>query len=384
VAPPGPIAADAPPADAPSAAEAPPAAEAPAAEAPAAEAPAAEAPVADAPPAAEAPPLVAPTRSSEPGAAAKPTRSRYWAAVAAALVGLGAIVGICLMLIEAAPSSATHAAPSDTETASAPGAASTDTPTADASGEVGEEAASAGPDDLVGPALGDAPAALSGEPSAGVAPPEPPRFKLVSDVANRSCSTEGVRALSEQIIAEARCIRRDAFAPIPRLANLSADSHVYLYLETPARDHLVKALKANPKKKMTLNSALRTIAQQYILDRWYRTKRCGIQLASDPGTSNHETGLALDVSEYGAWRSALEKEGFKWMGKVDRVHFDYRGPGAADQRGLDVIAFKRLWNRNHPDDTVPETDAYDESVAARVAKSPSGGFAVGPRCARKH
>jgi hypothetical protein len=302
-------------------------------------------------------------------------RAQYWAAVVVAFVGLGAVVGIGVMLIEAAPAgsgAANGAAP--VSSGAAP--AASDTP-AEAGSSAPAPLASASDEDLVGPALGEAPPVVSGS----AAPiKSPPRFKLVSDVAARSCSTAGVRGLSDQIIAEARCIRKDAYAPIPRVSNLSAGDHVSLFLEAPARDHLVRALKSQPKKKMTLNSALRTVAQQYILDRWYRTKRCGIQLASDPGTSNHETGLALDVSEYGTWRKALEREGFQWMGKSDRVHFDYRGPDATDQRGLDVIAFKRLWNRNHAEDQVAETADYDEKVAARIAKSPAAGFSAGPRC----
>jgi len=300
--------------------------------------------------------------------------SRYWGSLAAALVGLAAIVAICAMLIEAAPHGPALAA--SIPLADGAGSVAPAEPTS--SDSPPEDASAAAAVDSADSAAGDAAEDLSG--AAPPTPPPPRKYHFVSDVAARSCSTEGVRGLSLQIIAEARCIRKDAFAPIPRLPNLKASPHVYLFLETPARDHLVRALKANPKKTMTLNSALRTIAQQYILDRWYRTKRCGIQLASDPGTSNHETGLALDVHEFGSWRSALEHEGFKWMGKIDRVHFDYRGAGAADQRGLDVLAFKRLWNRNHPDDKMPETDAYDEGVAKRVSKSPAGGFPSGPRC----
>ncbi len=332
-------------------------------------------------PSTPAPPSVAPpdpsVASELPAAASTPVKrpATAWAAVAVAFVGLGTIVGICAVLIQAAPAAGAGGTSAAGPNASALALAPTDA----IAGLVAAPTAtpSASDEDLVGPALDDAPPVLSGS----AAPPKPPsRFKLVSDVAARSCSTAGVRGLSDQIIAEARCIRKDAYSPIPRLSNLSAGEHVSLFLETPARDHLVRALKSQPKKKMTLNSALRTVAQQYILDRWYRTKRCGIQLASDPGTSNHETGLALDVSEYGAWRKALEKEGFQWMGKSDRVHFDYRGPDAVDHRGLDVIAFKRLWNRNHPDDQLPETADYDGEVAARIAKSPAAGFATGPRC----
>jgi hypothetical protein len=44
---------------------------------------------------------------------------------------------------------------------------------------------------------------------------------------------------------------------------------------------------------------------------------------------------------------------------------------------MDVHAFQRLWNRNHPSDTIAEDGAYGPMTAARIARSPSGGFAIG-------
>ncbi len=130
---------------------------------------------------------------------------------------------------------------------------------------------------------------------------------------------------------------------------------------------------------MKVHSALRTVAQQYLLSRWAAGKRCGIQLATRPGESNHETGLALDVGASAAWRSALESEGFRWLGSIDRVHFDFIGAGATHHDGLDVRAFQRLWNRNNPDDAITETGRYDAATEQRLKRSPAGGFPIGAR-----
>jgi hypothetical protein len=205
----------------------------------------------------------------------------------------------------------------------------------------------------------------------------------VASVAARSCSTAPIEGLSRQIVAEARCLDANAFAVVPGRKNLESAGHVFLYLDAPARDHLLRALDAHPNRVMKVHSALRTVAQQYLLSRWAANKRCGIQLATRPGESNHETGLALDISEHGTWRSALESEGFRWLGATDRVHFDFVGPGAVHHDGLDVQAFQRLWNRNHPDDTISESGRYDGSTEQRVKKSPAGGFPVGARCHRR-
>jgi hypothetical protein len=233
------------------------------------------------------------------------------------------------------------------------------------------------------PAAEPAPQSEEAEPS----PPKeskPPRIDASRSVARsamESCSTSIVEGLSRQIVAEARCLAPEAFVRVPARKNLKVSANVFLYLEAPARDHLLAALDAHPGKVMTVNSALRTLPQQVLLAKWGETRRCGVRLAAVPGDSNHESGLALDVQEAAAWRTTLEQGGFRWMGKEDPVHFDYAGPRAADHRGLDVRAFQRLWSRNHPDDALPENGQFDSATSARVAKSPAAGFALGPRCA---
>jgi hypothetical protein len=168
--------------------------------------------------------------------------------------------------------------------------------------------------------------------------------------------------------------------PVPARPNLVAGSHVFLHLQKSARDRLLRVLDAHPGRTMTVNSALRTVAQQYLLSRWGKAKRCGVQLATLPGESNHETGLALDIAEASQWRSALEAQGFRWLGAIDKVHFDYQGNGAAPRENLDVMAFQQLWNRNHPEDTIAESGHYSSATEQRLKKSPPGGFAIKPRC----
>ena len=232
----------------------------------------------------------------------------------------------------------------------------------------------------------EAPPAASDEPPPPDAPPshEKPtketKGRTVQWAADRACSTAHVDGLSRQIIEESRCLDASAFTRVPLRRNLSSPRHVFLYLDAPARDHLLRALDAHPERVLKVHSALRTVAQQYLLSRWGAGKRCGIQLANRPGESNHETGLALDVGGPAAWRSALESEGFRWLGSIDRVHFDYVGAGATHHDGLDVRAFQRLWNRNHPDDTISETGHYDAATEQRLKRSPAGGFASGARC----
>jgi hypothetical protein len=203
----------------------------------------------------------------------------------------------------------------------------------------------------------------------------------VQQAMESSCSTTSVKGLSQQIIAEAACMNPDAYVQVPQLDNVTFGSAVFRYLEKPARDKLVAALNANPGKTMTINSMLRTVAQQYLLYRWYQTGRCGIGLAAKPGNSNHETGLALDVSQYSSWKTILQNRGFHWLGSSDPVHFDYAGSGAVSYKGLDVKAFQRLWNRNHPEDLIAADGIWGPQTEARMKKAPAGGFEKGAQCA---
>jgi hypothetical protein len=221
-----------------------------------------------------------------------------------------------------------------------------------------------------------------GEPRTGKAAP-PKHFATVQQAAVESCTTASVDGLSRQIIAQARCIKPNAFVPLPSRPNLVIASQVFPYLEANARDRLLKALDAKPKQKMTVNSALRTVAQQFLVWRWSATKRCGVPLATRPGQSNHEIGTALDIAEAGAWRPVLEQHGFKWLGASDRVHFDYKGPGAASGGGTDVLAFQKLWNRNHPSDKLSEDGRYSPAVEQRLKRAPPDGFTIGPSCSKR-
>jgi hypothetical protein len=208
------------------------------------------------------------------------------------------------------------------------------------------------------------------------------RYATVQQAAAESCSTASVEGLSRQIIEQARCLEPNAFVPLPSRANLVVASNVFAYLERDARAHLLQALAANPSKTMKINSALRTVAQQYLVSRWGAAKRCGVQLATRPGESNHEIGVALDVAEPAQWRPALEAHDFRWLGASDRVHFDYKGSDTPPSTATDVQAFQILWNKNHPDDEISADGRYTPATEQRLKKSPASGFAIGPSCSK--
>jgi hypothetical protein len=252
-----------------------------------------------------------------------------------------------------------------------------------------EEPSAALPEALASgaPGIENAPIAVPGfedegsdEEPAPAKPAPPKHFATVQDAALGSCSTESVDGLSRQIIEQARCIKPNDFVALPKRPNLNMAPHVFPYLEVAARDHLLKALDAHTSQTMTINSALRTVAQQYLVSHWAATKICGVQLATRPGESNHEIGSALDIAEAAKWRPALEAQQFRWLGSSDRVHFDYKGDNTGPRTATDVLAFQKLWNRNHADDLIAENGQYGPPTEQRLKKSPPSGFPLGSSC----
>jgi len=192
------------------------------------------------------------------------------------------------------------------------------------------------------------------------------------------CTTASVAALSRQLIEEVQCLEPGRMRRIDDIPGVALSSATFEYLQTPAADGLERAARRRGGT-ITLNSGLRTLPAQYLLYRWFRAGRCGIALAARPGRSNHESGLAIDTSQYAAWRPALQAEGFRWLGGSDPVHFDYVA-GGVDLRPLSVLAFQRLWNRNHPEDRIAEDGAYGPATEARLARAPAEGFPIGASC----
>jgi len=201
----------------------------------------------------------------------------------------------------------------------------------------------------------------------------------ISAAVGSACSTSVVVGLSTQLVEEIQCLRPGALRRLDASAGIALGSSVFPYLQPPAADAVAAAQRARGVP-MTINSALRTLPQQYLLYQWYRSGRCGIPLAAAPGKSNHEAGLAVDIADNAAWRTAMGAAKMRWFGTSDPVHFDFTGDGGIDLRGLSVLAFQRLWNRNHPEDKTGEDGAYGSATEQRLSRSPIGGFPKGADC----
>ncbi|HEY5944483.1 MAG TPA: M15 family metallopeptidase [Kofleriaceae bacterium] len=164
------------------------------------------------------------------------------------------------------------------------------------------------------------------------------------------------------------------FSPTSKMTFTS--SAVLPFLHGSAKSDLTAVAQNNP---LRVNSGYRTVVQQYLVYRWNRTGRCGIAAAALPGNSNHESGRAVDLANWSTRVGAMASHHWSHSVPGDPVHFDHFG--SPDNRGKDVRAFQRLWNRNHPGDTIAVDGAYGPQTAARLKASPATGFSKGPLCA---
>jgi hypothetical protein len=143
----------------------------------------------------------------------------------------------------------------------------------------------------------------------------------VNDFGSSSgCSTAVVIGLSAQIADEIACLKPGSISHFDASSNLVITSNSVLqYLDTNAKNDLVAAAQSGT---IQINSAFRTVAQQYLLYHWYLNGRCGITAAATVGHSNHESFRAVDVANYSSRITAMRNHGWAHDVSGDPVHFD--------------------------------------------------------------
>lgn len=209
-----------------------------------------------------------------------------------------------------------------------------------------------------------------GEPELG----EVASAVTVSSFITTSCTTAVVIGLSSQIAEEIGCMNPSSLVRFSAGSGITITSNAVLpFLAANAKTDLLAV------GNVQINSAFRTVAQQFLLLEWFDRGRCGITAAAAVGRSNHESGRAVDVANFSSRITAMANHGWAHDVAGDPVHFDHLS--SADIRGRDTLAFQRLWNRNHPGDKIAEDGDYGPQTEARLRQSPATGFATGASCA---
>lgn len=192
--------------------------------------------------------------------------------------------------------------------------------------------------------------------------------------AAHACSTSPLTSweLRAQLASAEACWYPSALVSFTTRSGLTISSGALRYLSPETR---TAVYAASSHRAFNVNSAFRTLVEQYYL---FTARSPACMAVATPGSSNHESGTAVDVSPDGtnvSVRTALQNAGCRWLGTGDRVHFDCLPRGAARHT---VITFQRLWNLNHPTDRLTEDNAYGAQTLARLRASPIHGFAHMP------
>ncbi len=212
-------------------------------------------------------------------------------------------------------------------------------------------------------------------------------YNTVGDVINgRGCSTGPLKPLDIQIAKELSCLAQSPLGNIETLPALMLGEGVRPHLQSDAAHALKRA--SERLGRLVLTSGWRSVAQQHVLKSW--EGRCGIGIAATPGRSHHQSGLAIDTGDYRSRsvRNVLREEGFRWYcdeynqgrlgGCADPVHFVYET--GDDLRDVSILAFQKLWNRNHPNERLEEDGMWGPTTASRMNRSPISGFAKIATC----
>lgn len=213
-------------------------------------------------------------------------------------------------------------------------------------------------------------------PACGVDEPDYGEVTSAATVASfitSTCSTAVVIGLSKQIADEIGCMNPGSLVRFATGSGITFTSNAVLpYLAANAKRDLQAV------GNVQLNSAFRTVAQQFLIVEWFDRGLCGITAAAAPGRSNHESGRAVDLQNWSSRVTAMANHGWSHSVPGDPVHFDHLS--SPDIRGKDVLAFQRLWNRNHPGDKIAADGIYGPQTESRLRQSPATGFATGPVC----
>jgi hypothetical protein len=206
----------------------------------------------------------------------------------------------------------------------------------------------------------------------GLAPTVASAQRVRDVLGSGTCGGEApeVAGLARQIASTQSCMYPGSLETFAGGGNLVV--RTFLPIAHPAA--LAALRRGAAGGRLTVNAALRTVAQQYVMRwRWDHAIHggCVAPPGSSYGAGTHNSGGAFDINEAGSVVGRLSAAGLLWGGnwtRPDPVHY-YINAAAHDVR-----AFQHLWNSNHPEDRIAETGGWNGETEARLLASPAGGF----------
>lgn len=203
---------------------------------------------------------------------------------------------------------------------------------------------------------------------------------LFKDIILSACpSTLIIKGLNDQILDEFSVVAPGKLVKIDDLdVSLSQAAAAVPYVGGPTAKARLKAAIDKRGVTLSINSGFRTFAQQFLLFRLKHIGGCNSNPVAQPGASNHESGIALDIEEPLTWKPFLEAQGWRWLGPSDPPHYDFI-VGGTDLSSLGIKAFQSLWNKHNPSDEIQVdgdlgSDWENSETIQRLLISPKDGF----------
>ena len=176
----------------------------------------------------------------------------------------------------------------------------------------------------------------------------------------REQDTGGIRLLSNALCDEAVMSGLLVKLDHPNITVGGGTVHLFFQPATAA------ALgRIADKKKITINTGLRTLAQQYVLKRNLTT------LVAPIGRSDHGAGRSADIENWDEIVNELHLRGFRQPYPSDLVHWDYPG---IDSREDTVKAFQIYWNRHNLGNKLLVDGIVGDKVLEALGNTPADGW----------
>jgi N-acetylmuramoyl-L-alanine amidase len=203
---------------------------------------------------------------------------------------------------------------------------------------------------------------------------------LFKDIILGTCpSTLIIKGLNDQILDEFNIVAPGKLVRIDDLnVSLSLAAAAFPYVGGSTAKARLEAAISNRGVTLSINSGYRTFAQQFLLFRLKHLGGCNSKPVARPGTSNHESGLALDINQPLTWKPFLEAQGWRHFGPKDLPHYDFIA-GGTDLSSLGIRAFQSLWNKHNSSDQIAidgdlGSNWQNSETIKRLLISPKDGF----------
>lgn len=205
----------------------------------------------------------------------------------------------------------------------------------------------------------------------------PIRGPTIAQQAWRGCEApaELIEGLTWQIAQSMNCLQPDALAPLSLCSGagcLTIDGPPKPEWLAPAAHDALLGISRDRAEPVGVRWAFRDVALQHLFVKQAENIACPGAAAS--GSSDHNTGLAVNLTAWQALRGDLEAATFVQSDALDAIWL-YDGPDAEDLTALNVLAFQELWNLNRAEEPIEADGRIGPQTRGAIERAPIAGFA---------